>query len=120
MIWAGGEFSHPRTGNFPGADLCAHASVFRDWQDYGGDDALIIGGYESGMDAACNLLQLGKRVVLLSSGEPWKVDHPDPSEILSHTLGSVSGIQSKLTQGSSHFWAMPQSPAFRTYPTNIS
>ena len=51
--------------------------------DYQGKDALVIGGYESGIDAAFNLVGIGKRVIVLSSGEPWKVDHPDPSEILS-------------------------------------
>ena len=83
VIWAGGEFSRPKIAAFEGSELCAHSSVFRDWDDYPNDDALIIGGYESGIDAAVNLLQRGKRVVLLSSGEPWSVDHPDPSEILS-------------------------------------
>ncbi|MCH2155325.1 MAG: NAD(P)-binding domain-containing protein [Opitutales bacterium] len=83
VIWAGGEFSHPQVGSFSGAEHCVHSSMFRSWKDFQGDDALIIGGYESGIDAACNLLDLGKRVVVISSGEPWKVDHPDPSESLS-------------------------------------
>ena len=30
-----------------------------------------------------NLVNLGKRVLLLSSGEPWLADSPDPSEVLS-------------------------------------
>ncbi|MEM9226928.1 MAG: NAD(P)-binding domain-containing protein, partial [Verrucomicrobiota bacterium] len=38
---------------------------------------------ESGIDAACHLAQKGKRALVLSSGEPWLVDHPDPSEALS-------------------------------------
>ncbi|MGB0259137.1 MAG: NAD(P)/FAD-dependent oxidoreductase [Coraliomargarita sp.] len=83
VIWAAGEFSRPKTAAFVGAEHCAHSSVFRNWEDYQGDDALIIGGYESGIDAAFNLVELGKRVVLISSGEPWKVDDQDPSEILS-------------------------------------
>jgi len=83
IIWAGGEFSLPKLKSFEGAELCAHSSVFRDWNDYQGKDALVIGGYESGIDAAFNLVGIGKRVIVLSSGEPWKVDHPDPSEILS-------------------------------------
>ena len=33
--------------------------------------------------SAFNLVEIGKRVIVLSSGEPWKIDHPDPSEILS-------------------------------------
>jgi putative flavoprotein involved in K+ transport len=83
VIWAAGEFSLPELKPFEGAELCAHSSVFRDWNDYQGKDALVIGGYESGIDAAFNLVEIGKRVIVLSSGEPWKVDHPDPSEILS-------------------------------------
>ena len=83
IIWAAGEFSIPKIKSFDGAELCAHSSVFRDWNDYQGKDALVIGGYESGIDAAFNLVEIGKRVIVLSSGEPWKVDHPDPSEILS-------------------------------------
>jgi putative flavoprotein involved in K+ transport len=83
VIWAAGEFSLPKLKPFEGDELCAHSSVFRDWNDYQGKDALVIGGYESGIDAAFNLVEIGKRVIVLSSGEPWKVDHPDPSEILS-------------------------------------
>ena len=83
VIWAGGEFSNPSAGAFKGAEHCVHSSVFRNWKDYQGEDALIIGGYESGIDAACTLVLLGKRAIVLSKGEPWNVDHSDPSEALS-------------------------------------
>ena len=83
VIWAGGEFSQPKAAIFEGAEHCTHSSTFKSWGDFKGTDALIIGGYESGIDAACNLAQLGKRVLVLSSGEPWHADNPDPSEILS-------------------------------------
>jgi cation diffusion facilitator CzcD-associated flavoprotein CzcO len=83
VIWASGEFSHAKIANFTGAEHCVHSSFFKSWQDYPGEDALIIGGYESGIDAAFNLVNLGKRVLLLSSGEPWLADSPDPSEVLS-------------------------------------
>ena len=83
IIWAGGEFSLPKIGAFEGSKLCAHSSVFRNWEDFKGDQAIIIGGYESGIDAAFHLADLGKRVLLLSSGEPWQADHPDPSESIS-------------------------------------
>lgn len=90
VIWAAGEFSRPKMGSFAGAELCAHSSVFRNWEDYQGKNALIIGGYESGIDAAFNLVELGKKVVVLSSGEPWQADHPDPSEVLSpYTRGRL-------------------------------
>ena len=86
VIWAAGEFGLPKLGNFPGAELCGHSSTYSTWKDFRGDRAVIIGGYESGIDAACHLVHLGKKVLVLSSGEPWKVDHPDPSEVLSpHT-----------------------------------
>ena len=44
---------------------------------------MIIGGYESGIDAAFNLVNLGKKVTVLSGGEPWNINHMDPSESLS-------------------------------------
>lgn len=83
VVWAGGEFCHPMSGPFPGAEHCAHSSVFRTWSDFQGKEAIIIGGYESGIDAACHLVQLKKRVLVLSSGEPWNDDNPDPSVALS-------------------------------------
>ena len=48
-----------------------------------GDSFSIIGGYESGVDAALNLVNLGKNVRLISNGEPWASNHPDPSRSLS-------------------------------------
>ena len=83
LIWAGGEFSNPKLGNFEGNEFCDHSSTFKDWEDYQEDEAIIIGGYESGIDAACNLVKLGKKVTVLSNGEPWNLKHSDPSESLS-------------------------------------
>ena len=83
LIWAGGEFSHPKAGNFNGNEFCDHSSTFKDWEDYKGDEAIIIGGYESGIDAACNLVKLGKKVTILSNDSPWDTKHLDPSESLS-------------------------------------
>ena len=90
VVWAAGEFSNPKPGAFPGAEYCVHSSVFRDWEDYKGENAIIIGGYESGIDAAFHLVELGKRVLLFSRGKPWQVDDPDPSEVLSpYTRGRL-------------------------------
>ena len=44
---------------------------------------MIVGGYESGVDAALNLVDQGKSVCLYSRGEPWSSTHPDPSRSLS-------------------------------------
>lgn len=90
LIWAGGEFTHPRIPNFEGAQLCRHNSSIRSWDDLAGDGFIVIGGYESGMDAAYHLVSRGKAVAVLSKGEPWALDNPDPSESLSpYTRGRI-------------------------------
>jgi len=83
IVWAGGQFSSPRDKDFPGAELALHSSKAKDWSALDGDEFIVIGGYESGIDAAINLIQNGKSVRLISRGQPWTVDHPDPSVSLS-------------------------------------
>jgi putative flavoprotein involved in K+ transport len=83
IIWAAGEFSHPNTRGIKGADLCVHNSQVRDWSTLAGDKFTIVGGFESGIDAAIQLAWLGKEVHLLSRGEPWGTLSSDPSRMLS-------------------------------------
>ena len=83
VVWAVGQFFSPRDRSFLGADLALHSSRVQDWTDLEGDEFTVIGGYESGVDAALNLVELGKSVRLLSRGEPWSSDDPDPSRSLS-------------------------------------
>jgi thioredoxin reductase len=83
LVWAAGQFFHPREHTFPGSEHAIHSSRIRDWAALEGDAFTIIGGYESGIDAALNLIALGKSVKVVSRGEPWKSDHPDPSRSLS-------------------------------------
>lgn len=83
VIWAAGQFFHPRDRAFPGAHHALHSSKVEDWAELEGDSFTIIGGYESGVDAALNLAQNGKSVRLISRGEPWASNHPDPSRSLS-------------------------------------
>jgi len=86
VIWAAGEFATPDTGGIRGAELCLHNSRVGDWSLLHGDSFTLIGGYESGIDAAINLAGLGKAVHLLSRGAPWGTRDPDPSRSLSpHT-----------------------------------
>ena len=90
VIWAGGEFQYPRTGGFPGAEHCLHTSRVPDWQSLPGDVVTIIGGYESGIDAAVNLVRLGRKVRVLDANEPWNVNASDPSVALSpYTKGRL-------------------------------
>lgn len=83
VVWATGQFSYPHTKAFEGAELAIHNSEVVDWVTLQGEEFTIVGGYESGVDAALNLIDLGKSVRLISRGEPWANDHPDPSRSLS-------------------------------------
>jgi len=83
VIWAAGEFQYPRLDAFPGADLCLHSSRVRSWSELSGDEFLILGGYESGIDAAMHLVAGGKRVRVLDAGSRWTSESSDPSVALS-------------------------------------
>lgn len=83
VVWTTGQFFTPRSHGFPGAHLALHSSGISDWSTLGGEDFTVIGGYESGVDAALNLIHLGKSVRIISRGEPWSSNHPDPSRSLS-------------------------------------
>ncbi len=83
LVWAAGQFFSPRDRDFSGAEQAIHSSRVKDWSALSGDSFTIIGGYESGIDAALRLFDLGKSVRILSRGEPWSSDHPDPSRSLS-------------------------------------
>ena len=78
IIWAAGEFQYPKgqsssssssqsQDEMPGADLCIHNSHVKSWAELPGDDHIIIGGYESGVDAAVNLAKAGKKCKVLAS-----------------------------------------------------
>jgi thioredoxin reductase len=86
VIWAGGEFSSPRTNTFTGVELCIHNSQITTWDHLQEDHYAVIGGYESGVDAAFNLAKRGKRVTLIdaATNEP---ETYDPSRVLSPYSG---------------------------------
>lgn len=77
VIWAAGEFQFPQAAEggelFPGSDLCRHNSSVDSWKKLEGDDFVVIGGYESGMDALYNLTMAGKKATVVSSTAFWKV-----------------------------------------------
>lgn len=83
VVWAGGEMQYPRTNGFPGADLCLHSSRVTSWDELSGDERYIIGGSESGVDAAVALAKAGRRTVVFDREEPWEGKGPDPSQLLS-------------------------------------
>ena len=83
VIWAAGEFLYPQMGGFPGSQLCRHTATLANYADLKGDDFLIIGGYESGVDAAYHLAKRGKRAKIFDKEDPWGEDSSDPSTSLS-------------------------------------
>ena len=110
IVWAAGEFMHPKDQeiskakksnsnsssssnndndndnappmSFPGADLCMHNSKVDSWAKLEGDDYIVIGGYESGIDAAVNLARAGKKCKVLASTPCWNIKTGDPSSEL--------------------------------------
>lgn len=82
IVWAAGEFQYPNDHPFPGAELCTHNAAVRSWRDWKADEALILGGSESGVDAAIQLAALGKHVTVLSRDTTWESSESDPSVTL--------------------------------------
>ena len=83
VIWACGQFGAPSDGGLPGSKLARHYGRVRRWEDIPGDAIYVIGGYESGIDAAIGLAKTGKEVTVLDRGAPWRGGDKDPSRALS-------------------------------------
>lgn len=83
VIWACGQFGTPSDGGLIGSEHGLHYASVRQWQDVPGDDICVIGGYESGIDAAIGLSRAGKRATVLDAETPWQDHDKDPSRALS-------------------------------------
>ena len=83
VVWAAGEFQYPRLNGFAGAELCRHTATIASYQELEGDDFIVVGGYESGVDVAYNLARRGKKVRVFDKDRPWVDDSSDPSLALS-------------------------------------
>ena len=83
LIWAAGEFQNPQINNIDGSENCIHSSLVKNPDSIEGNDFVIIGGYESGIQIAYNLTRNQKRVTLIN---PYIIDDKftsDPSKVLS-------------------------------------
>ncbi|MBM7541950.1 NAD(P)-binding domain-containing protein [Amphibacillus cookii] len=90
VVWAAGEYQYPDLQPFPGAEFGVHNSLISSWKDIEGNDFMVIGGYESGMDAAYHLARLGKRTTVIAKTNTWEIDNSDPSLALStYTYGRI-------------------------------
>ena len=83
VIWAAGEFQYPSRKSFEGSRLCMHTATVPSYEELSGDEFIVIGGYESGIDAAYHLARRGKRVRVFDKGAPWRSEDSDPSTALS-------------------------------------
>lgn len=83
LIWAAGEFQYPRQAAFTGDVLCTHYASIASFSDMQGEDRIVIGAYESGFDAAVNLVREGKKVTLLDSSNNMETVSSDSSYSLS-------------------------------------
>lgn len=94
VVWAAGQFQYPGTGDIPGAEHGLHSSRIRRWSEHPGDEAIVIGGYESGIDAAIGLAAAGKRVTVLARSPAWERNDTDPSVALSpYTRGRLAAAR---------------------------
>ena len=83
VVWAAGEFQYPRLSGFGGSQLCRHTATIASYEELDGDDFIVVGGYESGVDVAYHLACRDKRVRLFDTGCPWENESSDPSVTLS-------------------------------------
>lgn len=87
VVWAAGQFGRPNDDPFPGAAHCIHNSRIDSWDDFAGDcvsdPVVVVGGYESGIDAALALTERGQAVLVVDEEGAWQFRGPDPSEVLS-------------------------------------
>ena len=87
VIWAAGQFGQPNDDPFPGANHCVHNSRVESWSAFADecieDPIVVVGGYESGIDVALALADLGHEVLVVDEDGPWQFRGPDPSEVLS-------------------------------------
>jgi len=95
LIWAAGEYQYPNINAFTGSELCLHNSKVESWKNIKGNEFYIIGGNESGIDAAINLSKLGKNVHVLDEKSDPNAKITDPSETL--TPYTVDRLMDEIT-----------------------
>ena len=83
VIWACGQFGHPSDDSLIGSEHGRHYGSVRRWKDVAGDEVFVIGGYESGIDAAVGLSRSHKHVTVFDAEVPWEDADKDPSRALS-------------------------------------
>lgn len=110
VVWAAGEFQNARMPTpsaasagavakgerFEGTEHCIHNSEIKSFAELPGDEYIVIGGYESGVDATVHLARAGKKCKMLASTPCWNVKTDDPSsELAPFTAARLRKIVAK-------------------------
>ncbi|GLO68168.1 MULTISPECIES: NAD(P)/FAD-dependent oxidoreductase [Oceanobacillus] len=82
VIWAAGEYQYPAVEAISGAEHCLHSSQIQAWEEMDSEQYIVIGGYESGVDAVCQLDKAQKSSTLIAKTPTWEIDSSDPSTAL--------------------------------------
>lgn len=77
LIMAVGQFAFPKLTDHP--ENVIHYQQVHSWQDLPGETQIVIGGNESGVDAASNLATLGHKVLMITESTGLNAASPDPS-----------------------------------------
>lgn len=77
LIMAVGQYAFPKLTDHP--ENVIHYQQVTSWQGLTGKTQIVIGGNESGVDAAINLATLGHKVLLLTKETGLNAASPDPS-----------------------------------------
>jgi len=83
LIWAGGEFFNPQINNIDGAEHGIHSSLIKHPADFEGEEFVVVGGYESGVQMAFDLIKNDKKVSLVNPCPVDDMSTSDPSRVLS-------------------------------------
>lgn len=88
LVWAGGEFQYPKR-------IPHTARIGASYGDIPVGEHVIIGGSESGIDAAHHLVAAGSDVTVIDPSSPWEQRVSDSSYGLSpYTLDRLEALQS--------------------------
>lgn len=85
VVWAVGEYGRPFLDPFDGGEVCVHTACVPSWASLPRGARIVIGGYESGIDAAIHLSRRGDEVTVLERADPapWDRNSSEPSTTLS-------------------------------------
>lgn len=83
LIWAAGEFQNPQIKNISGTEHCLHSSSIKYPDKIAGKSFVIVGGYESGIQMAFDLINKNKKVTVINSELIDDMSTSDPSKVLS-------------------------------------